>query len=148
MVDYSHNTDAYEQIKKYLATVDASVKVGIVAATGDRRDEDIRNVGRFAAQVFDEIIIRHDKDGRGRTNEEMSQLIREGAYSVKPDVAVNVISDEFEAIQYAVNHAKKNAFIFVCVDKVHKALEFVKQLHEEDVNPQNRSLIPVKNYNL
>jgi cyanophycin synthetase len=147
MLDYSHNTDAFGHIKKYISTVNASVKTGIVAGTGDRRDEDIRNVGRFAAEVFDEIIIRHDEDSRGRTNEEIDRLIKEGVHSVKFDLDVKVISDELEAIHYAVNHAQKNAFIFVCVDKVNQSLEFIKQLLDEDLNPHNKLLVPTKNYN-
>ncbi len=146
MIDYSHNTDAYIQLKKYLDNVDASIKTGIVAATGDRRDDDIRNVGRFVAQMFDEIIIRHDKNGRGRSNEEMSNLIMEGAYSIKPDVPVKVISNEFEAIAYAINHAPKNAFILVCVDKVHESITFVKQLHEIDRISDSSSLVTIKTF--
>ena len=43
---------------------------------------DIRSMGKYAAEMFDEIIIRHDKDGRGRTNEELTQLITQGIHSV------------------------------------------------------------------
>jgi cyanophycin synthetase len=141
MLDYSHNTDAYIQLKKYLSTVEASVKIGVIAATGDRRDEDIRSIGYYAAQIFDEIIIRHDVDGRGRSKENQTELLLEGIHQVSPDKPVKVISDEFEALQYAADHAPANAFVFACADHVHTSIEFVKQLQEQSLN--GKTLQPV-----
>ena len=56
-------------------SVDAPLKVGIVAGVGDRRDEDIISLGEESAKIFDEIIIRQDKNLRGRTEEEMICLL-------------------------------------------------------------------------
>ncbi len=55
-----------------------SPKVGIISGTGDRRDEDIREIGKIASTCFDEIIIRQDKNLRGRTAEEITNLLLEG----------------------------------------------------------------------
>jgi len=35
-------------------------------------------MGMYPAQIFDEIIIRHDKDRRGRTDKEITRMILEG----------------------------------------------------------------------
>jgi UDP-N-acetylmuramyl pentapeptide synthase len=59
MVDYAHNTHGFMAISDFLSKVDATQKVGVIAGVGDRRDEDIRNLGRVAAGMFDEIIIRN-----------------------------------------------------------------------------------------
>ena len=59
MVDYAHNSDGFIQLKKFMDCTQASVKVGIVSGTGDRRDEDIKAIGRLCAQIFDELIIKH-----------------------------------------------------------------------------------------
>ncbi|CAN5902923.1 cyanophycin synthetase [soil metagenome] len=128
MLDYSHNTDAYIQLQKYMITVKASKKIGIIAATGDRRDDDIRNMGFYAAQIFDEIIIRHDKDGRGRSNDDQTRLLKEGIAKVDADKPVKVISDEYTALEYAVSYAPVNAFVFACADHVHTSIEMVKEL--------------------
>ena len=53
-------------------------KVGIISGTGDRRDEDIKEMGKISAKCFDEIIIRQDKHLRGRTAEEIIQPLTEG----------------------------------------------------------------------
>jgi len=132
MIDYAHNTDGYKELKKFLDRTDAPVKIGIVTSPGDRRDEDIRNTGYYAAQMFDEIIIRHDKDSRGRPKEEITQLIMEGILRINPDPVVNVISDELEAIQFAMDTARQSAFIVDCSDKVQEAIDFVTEAKEKE----------------
>jgi cyanophycin synthetase len=52
------------------------------AGIGDRRDEDIRECATIE-NVFDHIIIRQEKYLRGRTEEEIINLILEGPLQVK-----------------------------------------------------------------
>ena len=125
MVDYAHNQDGFCELKSFLYQTPASMKVGIIACPGDRRDQDIRNIGMHAAEMFDEIIIKHDKDGRGRTNEEITHLFKEGIEKIDPAIPVTIISDEIEAIQYAMDTAKDNSFIVVCAENVQKTLDYV-----------------------
>jgi cyanophycin synthetase len=107
-------------------------KIGIIAAVGDRREEDIRNIGAFSAQIFDELIIRHDKDLRGRTREQLTELIMEGVRQNKPDMPVKVISDEKEALTYAMQNAKPGSFITVCTDSVMESIDFVTAAWEKE----------------
>ncbi len=132
MIDYAHNSAGFEELKRFIAAVKATRKVGIVAAVGDRREEDIRNVGVYAAEIFDEVIIRHDTDLRGRTREELNRLILEGVYSVDPQKCVKIISEERDALQFAMDHAVKGSFITVCSDKVQSTIEFVSKARENE----------------
>lgn len=126
MIDYAHNTHGFQAIGKFLASVNATEKVGIIAGVGDRRDEDIRSLGEVAAKIFDEIIIRQDKNLRGRTETEIIDLMKEGIYSVDPNKKITVIRKESEAIDYAFEHAKKDSFIVITSDVVPDALDQVK----------------------
>jgi cyanophycin synthetase len=134
MIDYAHNAGGFEELGKFLSSVKASSKVGIVAAVGDRRDEDIRLVGVYAARLFDQVIIRHDNDLRGRTKEEINKLILEGMAQVDPSREPVIISEEIEAIQYAIHNATKDSFITVCTDKVHKSIEYVTMAREKEAS--------------
>jgi cyanophycin synthetase len=125
MIDYVHNPDGFKELKEFMQKTRASIKTGIVGCAGDRRDEDIRLMGNYAAEIFDEIIIRHDKDGRGRTNDELTQLITEGIKEVSPEIEITVISDEIEALSFAIENAVKGSFIVVCSDEIQRAIEFV-----------------------
>jgi cyanophycin synthetase len=127
MVDYAHNIDGLQQLKKFLDKTEATVKIGIIGVAGDRRDEDFREIGAISAGMFDEIIIRHDADLRGRPKEEMTELLSEGISSVDHDMPVKVISNEIEAISYAMTHCKKGAFITVCTEKISETLAFVNE---------------------
>jgi cyanophycin synthetase len=111
--------------------VKASVKIGIVGATGDRLEDDIRTIGRYMARIFDQIIIRHDRDNRGRTKEQLTELLMEGIRAVDPARIVTVISDEKEAIRYAMENAPKDAFIFVGADDVRGVLDYMTHAQQE-----------------
>ncbi len=152
MIDYAHNPDGFIQLKKFMDKTPATLKVGLLSATGDRRDEDILNLGRLSAQMFDEVIIKHDKDLRGRTKEEITNLLLEGIYSERK-IPVQIISNEMDCVQYALDNAKEGSFIVLLADDVFKSIEYVKQaqrktavatnLVESQPEPVKQAPIPV-----
>lgn len=127
LIDYAHNEDAFIELRNFINKVGAQKKVGIIAATGDRRPDDIRKVGYYAAQTFDEIIIREDRDSRGRSHKDMHQLIKEGIYQVNKDCQVKIIPNEFDAILYAMENAEPDTFILYFPDEILKAVEFIRE---------------------
>lgn len=139
MIDYVHNTDGFIQMKKFMEQVSATKKTGIISATGDRRIEDIKNIGRYSAQMFDEIIIRHG-DNRGRTTDELSTMLSDGIREIKDNIKVSIISNEIESIQYAINQAQTGEFIFVSVDDIQNTLSYVQQQVDKEKTPVH--LIP------
>jgi cyanophycin synthetase len=134
MLDYAHNAHGMIAIGKLVNKIEASKKVGIIAGVGDRRDEDTIALAEEAAKVFDEIIIRQDKNLRGKTDHEIIDLLSKGIRNIKPNCNILVIPKESEAIDYAIKHAEKDSFITVISDVVPDALEQVKRLREEEEN--------------
>jgi cyanophycin synthetase len=126
MVDYAHNTHGIHAIGKFIKNVSSPLKVGLVAGVGDRRDEDLISLGEESAKVFDEIIIRQDRNLRGRTEEAIINLITTGIKNIAPEKKITVIPNEREAIDYAINNAVKDSFIVIISDVVPDALEQVK----------------------
>ena len=106
--------------------MEATRKVGIIAGVGDRRDEDIISLGEAAGHIFDEIIIRQDKHLRGRTEEDIINLMTIGINSVDPNKKITVIKKESEAIDFAMKNAVKDSFIVITSDVIPDALEQVK----------------------
>lgn len=127
MLDYAHNTHGLRAIGKYLKSVEATVKIGIIAGVGDRRNEDILSLGQAAAEIFDEIIIRQDKNLRGRTEDAIVDLMKQGIAGVDANKKVTVIMKETEAIDYALSSAPKGSFIVITSDVIPDALEQVKR---------------------
>jgi cyanophycin synthetase len=133
MVDYAHNTAGFEAIGDMLSKINAK-HVGIIAGVGDRRDEDTIALGRQAAKMFQEIIIRQDKNMRGRTEQEIIDLITKGIFEVDPNKKLTVIKKETEAIEFAIKNAEPGSFITICSDVVPDALDQILRLKEEDDN--------------
>src|SRR5690606_36485451 len=88
--------------------------------------------GRLAAQMFDEIIIRQDKNLRGKTEQEIIDLMTTGISEIDPNKKVTIIKKETEAIDYAIKNASKNSFITICSDVVPDALDQILRLKERD----------------
>jgi cyanophycin synthetase len=114
--------------------MDGYPKVGIIAGIGDRREEDNNGIGRIAAEMFDEIIIRQDKNLRGKTEEEIIGMIVAGIKEIAPNKKVTVIPSEKEAITYAINNAQKGSLIVLSSDVVPDALNLVMKFKEEEAN--------------
>ncbi len=132
LIDYAHNAHGMHAIGKFVRKVDAAKKVGIVAGVGDRRDEDTIQLGEEAAKVFDEIIIRQDKNLRGRSEDEIIQLITAGIHNVDKSKKITVLKQEAEAIDYAIKNAEKGSFITIISDVVPDALDQVMRYKEEE----------------
>ncbi len=132
MVDYAHNPAGFQAIAKFLDKVEAKPKVGIIAGVGDRRDEDILQLGQLSGNMFDEIIIRQDRNLRGRTEKEIIDLLLVGIHRDGKEKIVKVIPTEYEAIEYAITNAKKGSFITICSDVVPDALAQIMKYKEEE----------------
>ncbi len=133
LADFAHNPAGLELLGNFISKMDGSPKVGIISGTGDRRDEDIRRLGSLSAQYFDEIIIRCDKNLRGRTAEEIVNLLVEGINEEKTKhIPVEIIYKEEDAILYAYNNAKQGSLITIMCDVVSEALGFIKNLKEKE----------------
>ena len=130
MVDYAHNEGAYIELKNYLSTIKKKRTIGIISVAGDRRPIDMQKVGYYAAEIFDEIIIKHDKNTRGNTNENITKALTQGIALSKSQALVEVISDEYTAIKEALDRATADTFIFYSPEKILQAIEFIKQQQE------------------
>jgi cyanophycin synthetase len=119
LVDYAHNPHGLLAMKEYLSHVESKRKIGIIAGIGDRRDDDTRVFARIAASMFDHIIVRQEHSLRGRTEEEINNLIIEGIRSVSETVTFELIPEETEAIRHALDIARAGDFI-VALSDVHK----------------------------
>jgi cyanophycin synthetase len=133
LVDFAHNQAGLLLLTDFLSKIDGYPKVGIISGTGDRRDSDIRDLGKISASCFDEIIIRQDKNLRGRTAEEIVNLLVEGINETKTkDIPVKIIYNEREAIMYAYEHAVPGSLITIMCDVVAEALDLIKGLKEAE----------------
>ena len=134
LLDYAHNPAGMRALQNFTNQLDATVKVGIIAGIGDRRVEDNNEMGCIAAEMFDEIIIRQDKNLRGKSEEELIKMLHDGIKKKDPNKKISIIPSEKEAIEHAVAHAIKGSLIVLCSDVVPDALNLVKELKEKEAH--------------
>lgn len=135
LLDYAHNAAGLEALGTFLERSGAKNKVGVITGVGDRRDEDIIEVGEKAAKMFDEVIIRMDDEMRGRTYDEMTALLKKGIHKVNGRMPVKVIPNTAEAIKYAIDNASKDTLITVCCEKVKETIKVITGLQQEHDAP-------------
>jgi len=108
IVDYGHNPAALHALGQTLAGMrdDHERLIGVVSTPGDRRDEDILELGRIAAGIFDELIFRERPDGRGREAGGVVTLLQRGALAGGGDPSsIHLVLDERAAMELALRTA-------------------------------------------
>jgi cyanophycin synthetase len=128
LVDYAHNAAAVEGLMELVRDLPAHRRIGVLAAPGDRRDDDIRAVGRLAAGL-DHIIVKEDVDRRGREPGATAELIVEGLREagVSPD-RIEIVPSELAAVDRAIALLDTNDLAVVLADDVRGVLEQVRAL--------------------
>ncbi|MBC7587061.1 MAG: cyanophycin synthetase [Chitinophagaceae bacterium] len=134
LADFAHNPHGLRLLGDFISKLDYNYKVGVISGTGDRRDEDIRELGAISAQYFDEIIIRCDKNLRGRTADEIIGLLQEGINTVNPNIPQTVIANENLALEHIYTNYKQGALYTIMCDVVAGALDKIKELKEREDN--------------
>ncbi len=132
LLDYAHNPAGMRALQDFTNNLEATVKVGIIAGVGDRREEDTNELGSIAAEMFDEIIIRQDKNLRGKSEEDLIKMLDAGIKMRDPNKKTTIIPSEKEAITHAVKNAKKGSLIICCSDVIPDALELVMKFKEQE----------------
>jgi cyanophycin synthetase len=85
---------------------------------GDRRDKDIISLGAEAARIFDEIIVRQDKNLRGRSADELNGLLYRGIRTVDPYKKTALVPDEHEAVLAVLETAQPGMVATVFADDI------------------------------
>ncbi len=128
LADFAHNPHGLKLLCDFVSKLDYKTKIGVISGTGDRRDEDIMELGEISAQYFDQIIIRCDKNLRGRTADEIIGLLKQGIDKVNPHVPTLTIANENEALEYIYANQVPGALYTIMCDVVAGALDKIKEL--------------------
>lgn len=144
LLDHAHNPAGIQAIGKFLKNLGNYSKVGIISGTGDRRDEDIIELGKVSAEVFDEIVIRRAGILRGRDPQELIDLMLEGIRKVDENLPVTIVADEQKAILCSVEKATKGTYITLISDDIPMAIGFLKDLKRKEQKSRPKKRVPVQ----
>jgi cyanophycin synthetase len=134
VIDYCHNVDGMRALADFVARMveappakpggngqRAGRAIGVIGIPGDRRDEDQRDYGRLAATAFDEIIVREDRNLRGRPPGEAAANVLVGVREARQAGEARVgraerILDEMSAVRAALRRAVPGDLVVMAVD--------------------------------
>jgi cyanophycin synthetase len=120
ILDYAHNAAAVKAICGLVDRFDIDgKKICVLAAPGDRRDEDVRAIAREAAGHFDHYICRCDDNRRGRGHDEAAVMLKDALLGEGIHIdAIDIIPDEQEATTRALEFAEAGDLVLVLGDNV------------------------------
>lgn len=132
ILDYGHNIEGYKRVLPTLKEITEGNVIGVIGVPGDRSDYVAKEIGRISAKYLDRIIIKEDKEKRGRESGEISELIKEGILSIDKNINVKVILDELEAFKIALNESTVGDSIIVFFENIDPLESLIKFNQETD----------------
>ena len=132
IVDYAHNPAAYRAMAELGRSLLPGQLVGVISAPGDRRDDDLREVGRVCAAGYDEIVV-YESASRGRQQGQTLDLIMEGAEEVvgKSDT-LHRVPDVAEAARRGLALCQRgDVLLFSCATKVKDFADAIRAVDPE-----------------
>ncbi|MFN8423974.1 MAG: cyanophycin synthetase [Anaerolineae bacterium] len=138
ILDYGHNPAAVQAMVDLVERLEPKGRrIVVLAAPGDRRDEDIRAIARLCAGHFDHFICRRDDNPRGRGEDEVPRMMAEAVLAAAAEAAagagtgpgrrravtaddVEIVVDEAEAVERALTMARRDDLVLVFGDKINR----------------------------
>ena len=118
LVDYGHNTQAFDAICRLTSNWNDRRVTGIITIPGDRDDAIIDRAARVAATGFNKVIVREDRDLRGRKPGDVAKIVCRAISEVSPGVECEVVLDEIEALRRAVSQMIKGEVVVLFYEKL------------------------------
>jgi cyanophycin synthetase len=144
IVDYAHNAPAVRALGEFVERLAepspggahalvTGRRIGVMATAGDRRDADIRDLGRMASIYFDHLVVREDENPRGRPRGETARLIVEGIEAGRDAGArcrtMEIVLDEMDATRHALDIGAVGDVVVVCVDHASDVWQELQRRH-------------------
>ncbi|MEP7360357.1 MAG: cyanophycin synthetase [Chloroflexota bacterium] len=133
ILDYCHNVDGMRRLAEFVELMvrppegkskgvrgGSGRAIGVIGIPGDRRDADHLEFGKIAAHAFDALVVREDKNLRGRQPSESASLVVEGINRAQASGArakiVQIVPDEQDATAAAMQLAQAGDLVMLCAD--------------------------------
>ena len=132
LLDYAHNPYAFKSLVQLVERLGERRRIIVFDVVGDRRDEDIEEVCRVLAPVFDAAVIYEAADLRGRAPGELMDLQERFLTAAGFDgAAIERVPAEQDAIERAAELAQPGDLVCCFTGRVHEAIRWLRA-HAED----------------
>jgi cyanophycin synthetase len=123
LFDYGHNPAAVKAMAELAQRLEChGRRICVLAAPGDRRDQDIRDIARGVGGAFEHFIVRRDDNLRGRAPDEVPKMLEAELRAMGvPADHITVIPDEQAAIDGALRMARPGDLLLIFADAVSRS---------------------------
>lgn len=118
IMDYAHNAAGVAAMSQMVDLFHITGrKTVVLAAPGDRRNEDIEAIALAAAGHYDHYLCRRDDNLRGREPDEVPGLLRDALMAGGVDeAAIEIIADEATAVEDSLQAAQAGDLLIIFAD--------------------------------
>lgn len=122
ILDYGHNPAAIEAMASLTDRLEVDGKrILVIAAPGDRRDQDITDIAKACAGHYDHYICRRDDNTRGRDGDEVPRMQRQALIDAGvPEEQIEMIPDEEAATARGLELAEVGDLLMVFGDNIER----------------------------
>lgn len=131
LMDYAHNPAGARGLTNFISKLPYKYRTAVLNGTGDRRDDDIRELAHIIADNFDRIVLRRGNYLRGRSEEDIFKLLQEGIALSSNSPQVRIIPESRDAIRHAVKNARKGELVVTLADRVPDDIRYVQEIRDE-----------------
>ncbi len=133
ILDYAHNPAAIEAMCVLVDRLEITGRrVCVLSAPGDRRDEDIAELGRIAAGHFDYFICRRDDQLRGRGGDEVPKLLQKALLENGVEAErISIIPEEALAVDAALREGRPGDLVLIFADAITRSWKQVIQFRPD-----------------
>jgi cyanophycin synthetase len=133
ILDYAHNPAAVSAMCNLVDRFEVEGRrIVVLAAPGDRRDEDVREIAAIAAGHFDHFICRRDDSLRGRDPDEVPVMLRNKLLEMGIESDhIELIPDEQEATSKALEIAASGDLVLVLADNTKRSWKQIIYFNSE-----------------
>jgi cyanophycin synthetase len=131
LIDYAHNPAGLSGLVNFISKLPNKYRTVVLNGTGDRRDDDIREFAKIAADNFDRIVIRTGNYLRGRSEEEMLRILHEGISKSENKPQVRSIPDSRTAIHHAIKNGRKGELVVTLGDRVRDDISYIQEYRDQ-----------------
>ncbi|MEE2886998.1 MAG: cyanophycin synthetase [Planctomycetota bacterium] len=141
ILDYGHNPAAVQAMIDLSRQLDVSGRrILVIAAPGDRRDVDVREIGRICAGNFQEYICRRDDVLRGRGDDEIPRILQESLLeNGVPADQIQVVPQEQDAVLAALSAAQEGDLVLIFGDAIARSWQQITTFEPSAEIPRSKS---------
>jgi cyanophycin synthetase len=141
ILDYAHNPAAVKAMCNLVDQFNPDGKrIVLLAAPGDRRDEDMQEIARIAAPHFDHFVCRRDDGLRGRQGDEVPLILKRALMDAGvEEQRIEIVNEEEAAVEHAMRISAPGDLLLILGDNISRCWKQIIYFNSENKESQTRS---------